>query len=146
MSLDVTIIYKKPKMVNYYDTHAVCGSNFRICTNDEPTEETEWRANITHNMNKMAAQVPISLKYRNKEYKGTLYDFVWRPDEHGNVTTTPMSKILAQGIAFMIENRKILLPFNPKNGWGSYAAFLPWLIKYKEACEDNPGCKIEVDR
>ena len=70
-------------MVSYYDTHAACGSNFRICTNDESTEETEWRANITHNMNKIAAQVPISLKYRNKEYK--------------------------------------------------------------EACEDNPGCKIGVD-
>ena len=23
---------------------------------------------------------------------------------------------------------------------GSYDGFVPWLIKYKEACEDNPGC------
>lgn len=22
--------------------------------------------------------------------------------------------------------------------------FIPWLIKYKEACEDNPGCKIRA--
>ena len=21
---------------------------------------------------------------------------------------------------------------------------VPWLIKYKEACEDNPGCKIKA--
>ena len=55
-----------------------------------------------------------------------------------------MSKILAQGIAYMVENRKKLLPFNPANGWGSYDGFVPWLIKYKEACEDNPGCKIRA--
>ena len=55
-----------------------------------------------------------------------------------------MSKILAQGIAYMIENRKKLLPFNPANGWGSYDGFVPWLIKYKEACEDNPGYKIRA--
>ena len=66
MSLDVTIIYKKPKIA----THAACGS--------------------------------------------------------------------------MVENRKKLLPFNPANGWGSYDGFVPWLIKYKDACEDNPGCKIKA--
>ena len=66
MSLDVTIIYKKPKMVEYNATHAACGRT--------------------------------------------------------------------------VENRKKLLPFNPANGWGSYDGFVPWLIKYKEACEDNPGC------
>ena len=43
-----------------------------------------------------------------------------------------------------LENRKKLLPFNPANGWGSYEGFVPWLIKYKDACEDNPGCKIKA--
>ena len=70
MSLDVTIIYKQPKMVEYNATHAACGN--------------------------------------------------------------------------MVENRKKLLPFNPANGWGSYDGFVSWLIKYKEACEDNPGCKIKA--
>ena len=70
MSLDVTIIYKKPKMVKYNATHAACGRT--------------------------------------------------------------------------VENRKKLLPFNPANGWGSYDGFVSWLIKYKEACEDNPGCKIKA--
>ena len=70
MSLDVTIIYKKPKMVEYNATHAACGR--------------------------------------------------------------------------MVENRKKLLPFNPANGWGSYDGFVPWLIKYKDAFEDNPGCKIKA--
>ena len=35
--------------------------------NDVPTEETEWSASITHNMSRMAKQVPICVQYRNKE-------------------------------------------------------------------------------
>ena len=46
MSLDVTIIYKKPKMVKYNATHAACGSTFMIVPDDVPTEETEWSANM----------------------------------------------------------------------------------------------------
>ena len=53
-----------------------------------------------------------------------------------------MSRILARGIAYMVANRKGLLLYNPANYWGSYDAFLLWLTKYKEACEDNPDCKI----
>ena len=26
----------------------------------------------------------------------------------------------------------------------AHSLFIPWLIKYKEACEDNPGCKIRA--
>ena len=62
MSLDVTIIYKKPKMVKYNATHAACGSTFMIVPDDVPIEETEWSANITHNMSRMALQVPICVK------------------------------------------------------------------------------------
>ena len=50
MSLDVTIIYKKPKMVKYNATHATCGSTFMIFPDDVPTEETEWSANITRSL------------------------------------------------------------------------------------------------
>ena len=25
-----------------------------------------------------------------------------------------------------------------------HSLFIPWLIKYKELCEDNPGCKIKA--
>ena len=103
-------------MVKYNATHAACGSTFMIVPDDVATEETEWSANITHNMSRMALQVPICVKYRNKEYKGTLYDYIWEPRENGNISTSIMSKILAQGIAYMVENRKKLLPFNPANG------------------------------
>ena len=59
MSLDVIIMYKKPKMMKYNATHAACGNTFMIVPDDVATEETEWSANITHNMSRMALQVPI---------------------------------------------------------------------------------------
>ena len=70
-------------------TRIPIGTHIRL--DDVPIEETEWSANITHNMSRMALQVPICVKYRNKEYKGTLYDYVWEPGENGNITTSIMS-------------------------------------------------------
>ena len=103
MSLYVTIIYKKPKMVQYNATHSACGSTIMIVPDDVATEETEWWANITHNMSRMALQVPICIKYRNKEYKGTLYDYVWEPGENGIISTS----IIMFFASKLIENRFI---------------------------------------
>ena len=100
-----------------------------------------WIANITHNMNKMAQRIFVS------ENKEMLYDYVWRPDELGKeIYTNEMKNILTKGIYIMIRKRKSLLRYEPENGWGSYDSFLKFLIEYKKACEDNPGCTIEVSR
>ena len=57
-----------------------------------------------------------------------------------------MKNVLTKGICIMISKRKSLLRYEPENGWGSYDSFLKFLIEYKEACEDNPGCVIEASR
>ena len=94
-----------------------------------------------YNMNKMAQKIFVS------ENKETLYDYVWRPEELGReIDTKEMVKILTKGIYIMISKRKSLLRYEPENGWGSYDSFLKFLIEYKEACEDNPGCVIEASR
>lgn len=104
-------------------------------------EDRKWVANTTHNMNKMAQKIFVS------ENKETLYDYVWRPEELGReIDTKEMVKILTKGIYIMISKRKSLLRYEPENGWGSYDSFLKFLIEYKEACEDNPGCVIEASR
>lgn len=104
-------------------------------------EDRKWVVNITHNMNKMAQKIFVS------ENKETLYDYVWRPEELGReIDTKEMVKILTKGIYIMISKRKSLLRYEPENGWGSYDSFLKFLIEYKEACEDNPGCVIEASR
>ena len=121
MSLDVTIPFK-----------------------DKEGNEDHWWSNITHNMTRMAHEIPIEYPEGNNK---TLYDFVWRPDEQDiPIDTSVMKEVLIWGIVYMIQNRTKLLEYNPENGWGSYSSFLDWLISYKSACEDHPGCKIEVSR
>lgn len=98
-----------------------------------------WSANITHNLCKMARQIPVG--------STSLYMVVWRPEEIFKSTTTNVMLIfLVKGINYMISHRKELLPFEPDNGWGTYDVFLKFLLDYKNACEDNPDCLIEVCR
>lgn len=141
MSLDVYINYKKPKPVK---KRVPCGSTVSVgcyCNT-----EIRFNSNITHNMTKMAMNIPIDVTLDGVSYVGTLYDFVWRPEENDACNTSKMKDILSAGISYMIQNRLDLLRYNPENGWGSYDGFLHWLINYKEACEDNPDCEIEVSR
>lgn len=121
MSLDVTIKFK-----------------------NKEGKDDFWSANITHNMGNMASFIPVILDFNRRL---TLYDYVWRPEKiKKKVDTTVMVKALTVGIVLMIKNRKELLKYNPENGWGSYDSFLAWLIEYKNACEDHPGCDIEISR
>lgn len=141
MSLDVYINYKKPKPVK---KRVSCGST--ILVGCDRNAETRFNSNITHNMTKMAMNIPIDITLDGVSYVGTLYDFVWRPEENDVCNTNKLKDILSIGISYMIQNRLDLLRYNPENGWGSYDGFLHWLINYKEACEDNPDCEIEVSR
>lgn len=150
MSLDVCIKFKERKMVNYNKTHVACGSRMEVHDNNEEFYQTVWCGNITHNMGKMARHIPI--KYMSERrgilYKGTLFETIWRGDQIDRemLNTDIVAEILKNGISYMIFNRKDLLQYNPENGWGDYDSFLSWLIKYKEMCEDNPDCEIEISR
>lgn len=144
MSLDVYIKFKKKKAINYNKTHSACGSTMAVHDDNEEEITCHWSANITHNMGKMASHIPVSSPMENNT---TLYDYVWRPEvRKETVNTTIMWRVLKEGIAYMINERLDLLQYNPSNGWGDYDSFLAWLINYKNMCEDNPGCEIEVSR
>lgn len=145
MSLDVYVKFKKKECVCYNDTVSPYGSTVKIVPNRHEEETDTWWANITHNMNKMADAIPVSTN--DDRVSATLYDYVWRPEERSEkVDSTVMLRVLTEGINCMVSHRKELLKFNPENGWGSYDAFLKWLINYKEVCEDHPGCEVYVSR
>jgi len=135
MSLDVSIIYQKPRMENYGKTHrAVLGG---LAERDyEEEEETQWTAGITHNCGEIAEHIPI-------DYTSTLHDYVWLGKDE---TTDHMREILRIGITYMIDHKEHLEQWNPVNGWGSYEEFLFWLLDYWRACINNPGCKIKISR
>lgn len=152
MSLDVYIKYKKPKKVLMKKgiNSMACGSTVAIYNKDTEIEETEWHANITHNMGEMAQHVPTYYTIDGEVYGSSLYYIIWRPEEIGSGNICNNTDVVAQGIthgiSYMMEHREELLLYNPDNGWGSYDAFLPWLMDYWKACVENPNCIIETSR
>ena len=143
MSLDVYIKYREPKNANYFLDHPYTYSGLSDADKENYGIETEWSANITHNLGNMADQIPVIIN----EMETTLYYICWRPEEIFETPTTDLVlEGLLQGINYMLLHRKELLEFESPNGWGTYAGFMKFLLNYKQACEDNLGCEVEVSR
>mgnify|MGYP003585490603 CR=1 FL=1 len=94
---------------------------------------TIFENNITHNLGKMAKEAGI-------------YMHLWRPDELGITKAVELIEPLRQGIELMDSDPDRFVAFNPENGCGSYAIFVPWIKRYLEACEDYPDSYVEVSR
>lgn len=145
MSLDVYINYKGKKQANYFLDHPYIYDDLTKGDKSAFNEEEYWSANITHNLGNMANHIPVWLG----GVKTTLYYICWRPEEIRPAIKVNTDTILAgliQGIAYMLTNRKELLQYESPNGWGTYNGFMKFLLNYKQACEDNPNCEIEVSR
>lgn len=122
MSLDVSL--KSAVPVDTVCDH--CNSTFQ--------EYREYyQANITHNLNTMAARAGI-------------YEYLWRPDELGVTKASELIEPLIKGLADLKARPEYFKTFNSPNGWGMYEHFVPFVEKYLEACKDNPDALIEVDR
>lgn len=87
--------------------------------------------NITHNLRKMAKAAGI-------------YQHLWEPEKIGITTAIDLINPLKEGVALMKKYPERFKKFNAANGWGSYDNFVPWVERYIEACELNPGAKISV--
>ncbi len=90
-------------------------------------------ANITHNLNKMAKEAGI-------------YKHLWRPEELGITRASELIQPLSDGLALLKSERTRFEKHNPKNNWGSYAYFVPWVEKYLNACKENPNAEVKVSR
>ena len=144
MSLDVHIKYNGEKRVNYFRDHPYIYDNLSQGDLENFSIDQEWSANITHNLSGMASHVPVKLKDGTQT---TLYYVCWRPEEIlDKPNTNDVLDLLIQGLMYMIEYRKELLQYESPNGWGTYNGFMKFLLNYKQACEDNPNCKVETDR
>lgn len=99
----------------------------------EPVTVDLFSANITHNLNQMAAAVGI-------------YEPVWRPDEIGITTAGELIEPLETGIKKLKANPDEYRPLSAKNGWGTYDQFIPWLEEYLVACRKYPKAKVGVSR
>ena len=98
-------------------------SHFKVY---EYEDENFWHGNITHNMGKMASKVPI------EGTELTLYDLLWRPDEHGIETagSPGYREWVLKGYHYLRGHREKLIPFNPENGWGNYEQLLEFTLDF----------------
>lgn len=143
MSLDVTINFKKPRFANYFLEHPYIYEDLSEGDKANYCKEDHWTSNITHNLGKMANNIPINYK----DTSTTLYYVCWRPEEIGIETVADILPCLIQGLHYMIDHREELEQYNPPNGWGTYEGFMKFLLNYKQACEDNnPDCTITASR
>lgn len=98
-----------------------------------------YNANITHNLGAMANEVSVG--------EGrTLYDILWRPDEHGYVYAREIVDMLETGWKELISDPERYNKFNPKNGWGHYQGLVKFVHQYYNACKDNPDAELRVSR
>ena len=95
--------------------------------------ECLYSANITHNLNKMAGAASI-------------YEALWRPDEHGLLVAKQLIAPLRRGLDWLKANRVEAEKHNAANGWGLYEHFVPFVERYLKACENYPNALVRVSR
>lgn len=102
--------------------------------NDEKYESNEiYAANITHNLNGMAAAVG-------------LYEPLWRPDENNWTKASDLIPLLEAGLEKLKVDPEQYGKLAPSNGWGTYEGLVEFTEKYLAACKANPEARVEVSR
>ena len=99
-----------------------------------------YDANITHNLGAMARECMVGPNGL------TLYAVLWRPDENELTYASEIIEFLDEGYNNLLSHPERFKKFNPPNGWGTYEGLLSFVLKYKEACMENPDAVLEVSR
>ncbi len=92
-----------------------------------------YSANITHNLNGMAAEAGI-------------YEPLWRPDEIGITKAAQLIEPLRAGLSLLRATPERFKAFNPSNGWGDYYGLVEFVSSYLRACEEYPDAEVSVSR
>ncbi len=90
-------------------------------------------ANITHNLNTMAAEVG-------------LYKSLWRPDEVSVTKAEQLINPLSFGLLLLRSDPTRFKKFNPPNGWGDYEGLVAFVSDYLDACKQYPDATVSVWR
>lgn len=100
----------------------------------ESLDDSEvYSANITHNLNRMAAEAGI-------------YACLWRSEELGITQAKQLIEPLRNGLGLLKSKPDHFKAFNPKNDWGTYEGFVQFVEDYLAACQANPKAKVSVSR
>ena len=96
-------------------------------------DEYVYDANITHNLNAMAAEAKI-------------YKCLWRPDENGIEKAEQLIEPLQAGLTLLVNEPERFQAFNSSNGWGSYDGLVLFVGEYLDACQKYPSAVVSVSR
>ena len=94
-----------------------------------------YDSNITHNLGKMADAVVLGNGH-------TLYQVLWRPDEHGWTKASDIAEMLDEGWNILLSDPEKFKKLNPENGWGNYNGLCDFTYKYRNACWNNPNAGL----
>jgi hypothetical protein len=103
-----------------------------VLSSMNPVDEV-YSANITHNLNHMAAEAGI-------------YQALWRPEEIGLTKASQLIEPLRAGLKLLRNDPERFEKLNPDNGWGNYEGLVRFVENYLEACEKYPDAEIEASR
>ena len=104
-----------------------------------PQPVSVYDNNITHNLSKMASEVKLSNGL-------SLYDVLWRPDEHELELAEDIAELLDEGWNILLSEPDRFRQLNPENGWGNYDGLCKFVYEYRNACWNEPDATIEVCR
>lgn len=104
-----------------------------------------YTSNITHNLCKMAMEVKFGLEWTGVTDL-SLYDVLWRPDEHGFKYARDIADLLDIGWNILLSDPDNFKQFNPDNGWGSYEGLCDFVYNYRNACWHNPDAELSISR
>jgi hypothetical protein len=76
----------------------------------------------------------------------TLYDVMWRPDEHNMVYAHHIAEYLDKAFNVLLSEPNFFSTFNPENGWGSYEGLVDFVYEYRNACWDFPDAELHISR
>ena len=104
-----------------------------------PQPVSVYDNNITHNLSKMASEVKLSNGL-------SLYDVLWRPDEHELELAEDIAELLDEGWNILVSEPDRFKKHNPENGWSNYDNLCKFVYEYRNACWNEPNATIEVCR
>ena len=104
--------------------------------------------NLTHNLGSLTSHVPVGTvdsyssptKYIPVEI--SLYDILWRADEHCLYSPSDIHEYLITGLTYMQTNYGDLLQYNPENSWGNIDQVIEVVKKLIADCAIYPEAQL----
>lgn len=98
---------------------------------NEIVSEYCYKANITHNLSKLAN-------------KAGLLDVLWHPDTINITKASQLIEPLLTGLNYLLTHKSELEQFSPVCGWGTYDDLCDFVYHYLKACQANPDASVRA--